>query len=188
MNEMKKIQIGERIQKRRKELGLNQKELAKEMNLSQKQISKYENNESKPPIDQLQKLANILNVSIEWLINDTIEIKKSGGHVNANTLGGRIRIARENKNLNQKKFSEILNIPVHVLGKIEHGDKPEKELLDKIALELDVSVDYLITGIANKLPDGELSEQQKEILKIMQHMTDNEQNELLGAVKMYLRI
>jgi len=124
-NIMKKVKMGERIKTQRKLLNLTQKELGKKMQISQKQISKYENNESQPPVDQLQKLAEILNVSTDWLICDTIEITRK--------------------------------------GKI-HGHK----------------------DTTNKPPGEEFSKQQLELLEITKNLTEQQQDELLGAVKMFV--
>lgn len=192
-----KKRIGERIKERRKEKGLTQKQLAKELQLSQKQISKYENNESQPPIDQLQKLTEILEVSADWLLTDTIEFTETITRIEAidpNSLGGRIRKARQEKNLIQRELSEKIDIKLSKLNQIERniGRKPEIELIEKIAQVLDTSTDWLLYGdknecIANKPPEKEFSKQQQEMTEIMEAMTDQEQTELLGAVKMYIR-
>lgn len=103
------MNIGEKIKIRRKELRLTQQELGEKVQISQKQISKYEKNESQPPIDQLEKIAEVLNMKIE------------------------------------------------------------------------------INGTANKPPERKFSKQQQELIEIMEKMTDQEQTELIGAVKMYIR-
>ena len=120
-----RTKIGDRIKERRKELRLTQKELGKQIQVTQKQISKYENNESKPPIDQLQKLSEILDVSTDWLLSDTIQISKKGSI---------------------------------------HGNN----------------------DMANRLQFKGFSKQQLELIEITDEMTDQEQAELLGAIKMFL--
>lgn len=61
--------IGERINSRRRELGLTQDEVAKKTGVALQTIFKYENNIiSDIPIDKIKKLAKALNVNEAWLI------------------------------------------------------------------------------------------------------------------------
>ena len=55
-----------RIQIKLKEKGLNISRLEKECNLGNGTIKRWESN--KPSIDKVEKVANFLGVSIEWLI------------------------------------------------------------------------------------------------------------------------
>ena len=59
--------IGQRIARLRKEKGYSQVELAKKLNVSDKTVSKWENG-GMPSIDLLPALANLLEVSIDYLM------------------------------------------------------------------------------------------------------------------------
>lgn len=59
----------------RKETKLTQSDLAKKLFLDQTTISKYEKGKISPPIEQLPKLAQVLNCSIEELVYAIIETK-----------------------------------------------------------------------------------------------------------------
>ena len=99
----------------------------------------------------------------------------------------RIKQRRKALNMNQTELAERTGITQTTISAIEKGKNDTTcSVIAKIAAALNVSTDYLILGTANKPPEREFSKQQQELLEIMQHMTEPEQIELLGAVKMYL--
>jgi transcriptional regulator with XRE-family HTH domain len=61
---------GEKIQKLRKEKGLTQAELAKKSGLSEISIRKYENNDRKPKLETIRKIAIALDVYMNELIEN----------------------------------------------------------------------------------------------------------------------
>lgn len=65
--------FADKLYRLRKEKGLSQKELAKQAGLSQTSIYYWERGERNPKLEQLQKIANVLNVPVEYLF-DTINI------------------------------------------------------------------------------------------------------------------
>lgn len=61
--------IGQRIKEKRKEAGLNQKELAAKVGLSEASVSKYEHGKVEDAThNMLNKFADVLGVSIAWLL------------------------------------------------------------------------------------------------------------------------
>ncbi len=67
------MNIGERIQKLRKENGYSQEQLAERLNLSRQTISKWELNQSSPDLDILVRLSELFEVSTDYLIKGTTE-------------------------------------------------------------------------------------------------------------------
>lgn len=65
---MDNLKTGEVICKRRKELGLTQKQLAKSLNISFQAVSKWENNSAYPDIEMLPKLAAVLHTTVDALL------------------------------------------------------------------------------------------------------------------------
>ena len=65
--------IGETIASLRKEKGMTQSELAEKMNVTDKAVSKWERNLSCPDVNSIPKLAEILDVSVEELLNAQIK-------------------------------------------------------------------------------------------------------------------
>ena len=66
---MAKTSIGEVISSNRKKKGLTQKALADQLNVTDKAVSKWERNIACPDINTVPKLAEILDVPIESLVN-----------------------------------------------------------------------------------------------------------------------
>lgn len=68
------MSIGENIKKYRKEKGLTQKELADKLNIATNSLSRYEIGERRPPIDMIEKIAEILNVTpIQLMYDEEVE-------------------------------------------------------------------------------------------------------------------
>lgn len=63
--------LGEKIKKARKECGLSQEQLAEKMSLSRSAIAKWEAGNGLPDVDNLKTLARLLNVSVDYLLDDT---------------------------------------------------------------------------------------------------------------------
>lgn len=60
-----------RIKELRKKKGLSQLRLATDLNTTQNTISRYETGEREPGIDELIKIADYFNVSVDYLIGRT---------------------------------------------------------------------------------------------------------------------
>lgn len=65
---MDNLKTGEVICKRRRELGLTQRQLAKSLNISFQAVSKWENNSAYPDIEMLPKLAAALHTTVDALL------------------------------------------------------------------------------------------------------------------------
>lgn len=85
--------IGEIISSLRKEKGMTQNDLAEKMNVTDKAVSKWERNLSCPDVNTIPKLAEILGISVEELLN-----------------------AQKKEVSNNNKTNEILNIALIGIG------------------------------------------------------------------------
>lgn len=65
--------FSEKILKLRKEKGLSQELLAEKLNTTRQAISKWENGQGYPETEKLLMLGNIFEVSIDYLLKDTVE-------------------------------------------------------------------------------------------------------------------
>lgn len=63
-----KEQIGDRIRRRREELGMSQSDLARRADLTPSGIWQYEQGERKPSSEALTKLADALKVATDYLL------------------------------------------------------------------------------------------------------------------------
>lgn len=69
--------LADKIIKLRKQLGWSQEELAEKMNVSRQSVSKWESTNSIPDLNKVIKLAEIFEVSTDFLLKDEMEISDS---------------------------------------------------------------------------------------------------------------
>lgn len=62
--------LGEKIKDARKQCGLSQEQLAEKMAVSRSAVAKWENGNGLPDVENLKMLAALLNVSIDYLLDD----------------------------------------------------------------------------------------------------------------------
>lgn len=67
--------IGDRIKSKRKEAGMTQLELANKLNVTDRAVSKWEQNEGNPDISILPRIADLFNVTLDYLMTG-VEPKK----------------------------------------------------------------------------------------------------------------
>ena len=65
--------FGARIRELRLEMGMSQEELAGKLGISKQILSRYEVGQRSPKIAQVQKFAEILKVSVDYLLGDSVE-------------------------------------------------------------------------------------------------------------------
>ena len=64
-------------------------------------------------------------------------------------VGIRIRTQRKSLKLTQQALAEKVGCNAHYISDIEHGRRhPSADLLDSLANELDLSLDYMIRGVS----------------------------------------
>ena len=63
-------EIGKRIAFFRKEKGITQRELADFLHISYQAVSKWEAGKSLPTVDMLYEISNLLNVTVDALLNE----------------------------------------------------------------------------------------------------------------------
>ena len=71
-----KNKLQNRIKEERIKLGLNQEEFGKMINVSKQAVSGWENGYRTPDVETLEKLAELLNCSVDYLIGRTNEKKE----------------------------------------------------------------------------------------------------------------
>ncbi|NOQ21399.1 MAG: DUF4065 domain-containing protein [Candidatus Aegiribacteria sp.] len=113
------MKIGGNIKKLREKLGMRQEDLAKQMGLSRSTITQIEGNGRKVTVEELIEFANVMNISIEILINPDLKpeevVEYSISEPDMNQSKVRISIPQNNF----EKFKEVL---LYVLCRI--GAKP----------------------------------------------------------------
>ena len=64
------VTLGEKIKEARKQCGLSQEQLAEKLAVSRSAVAKWEANNGLPDVDNLKALAQLLNVSVDYLLDD----------------------------------------------------------------------------------------------------------------------
>lgn len=77
--------------------------------------------------------------------------------INFKLIGQRIKNARNEKGYTQEQFSEILEISVEHLSRIETGScRPSLQLIEKICNRLETSEEAIMFGNKDNKPSNEL--------------------------------
>lgn len=63
--------VGDRIAYLRKSKGLSQTELANRIKASREAIGKYERNEAMPSVETAKKIADVLEVTLDYLVDES---------------------------------------------------------------------------------------------------------------------
>lgn len=98
--------LGEKIKEARKQCGLSQEQLAEKMNVSRSAIAKWETDKGLPDIDNLKALSQLLNVSVDYLLDNGETLNESVIHETYNLAeyGKGIKKTKKDRVM-RKKFS-----------------------------------------------------------------------------------
>ena len=125
--------IGEKIKNARMENGLTQEELASKMMVSRQAITKWEADKGIPDVSNLKLLAQLLNVSVDYLLDD-------GGKIDINVIHEMIDLSKYGKAVIKKKLTDKLMLEKYPDAEIRTL-LPEKKK-DKVDKGLDFFVDF----------------------------------------------
>ncbi|MDD6489845.1 MAG: helix-turn-helix domain-containing protein [Clostridia bacterium] len=62
--------LGEKLKEARKQVGLSQEELSEKLGVSRSAVAKWETDKGIPDIDNLKNISKLLNVSLDYLLDD----------------------------------------------------------------------------------------------------------------------
>ncbi|WP_391528508.1 helix-turn-helix domain-containing protein [Photorhabdus akhurstii] len=126
MQSINNATIGERIHSRRRGLGLTQVQVGEEIGVSMAAISLWEKNKTSPSSENLQKIAQVLQCSISWLltgedsVDNQVTTYNAGGNCSSN------RILKILDFLPDKEKAKIVEFAEELLSK--HAEALENEL------------------------------------------------------------
>ena len=69
------MNLNQKITQLRNDNNWSQEELAEKLNVSRQSVSKWESGQSKPDLDKIVVLSNILDVSTDYLLKDIMKKK-----------------------------------------------------------------------------------------------------------------
>ncbi|MCD7737163.1 MAG: helix-turn-helix domain-containing protein [Lachnospiraceae bacterium] len=92
-------------------------------------------------------------------------------------IGSRIKLARRKKKITQEKLADLVDVSPHYIYEIERGTKAMSlQTLEKISLQLHLSVDYLLWG--DSAPDPEKNDkalrESDQLNHIINHLSASE--------------
>ena len=124
--------IGERIRNVRENKNYSQKELEKMAMLSEKSVSKYERGENNVPVDNLSKIADALNVSMDYLagrVKFSTDYKKYENKYTPNTtIADLLSALLSVDNSHRKLVIEFLNVFLKLNEVEKKSNKDSKHL------------------------------------------------------------
>ena len=113
----------DKIKEIRDELEITQKEIAEKLSVTRSAYSLWEININTIPLNYLNKLSNLFNINIDYLVDLSeikyLEFKKV--EIDRKTLGKKIKIARKSVKLSQKELAIKLNTTQSVISAYENG-------------------------------------------------------------------
>lgn len=149
------LDFPKRIKILRLEAGYTQKELAEKLNMSSSGYSSYgsEVRPTFPRTARLEKMADIFNVSVSYLLGETNE-RPFITNDKPSSFSDRLKELRIQSGYSQAEISKKLNLSSRqVYNNYEKGvNKPQKETLEKLADFFEVSVEYLLNGTQKPKP------------------------------------
>lgn len=99
-------------------------------------------------------------------------------------FGNKMMQARKGKELSREGLGNIIGTSGAIIGRYERNDmKPSIEIATKIALALDVSLDYLVGNATFGVKDKSVIERIESITK----MPGSKKDELFNVIDAYLR-
>ena len=113
----------EKIKDLRDELEITQKEIASKLGCTRSAYSLWEINRNTIPLHYLNKLSNLLNINIDYLVDlsDKKNISFNKNEIDKIELGKRIKLARKSINYTQDKLASKLNTTHSVISAYESG-------------------------------------------------------------------
>ena len=113
----------EKIKYIREELEITQNEISEMLGCTRSAYSLWEINKNTIPLNYLNKLYNILNINIDYLVDlsDKKTINFNKIEINREKLGERIKQARKSINYTQEKLANKLKTTHSVISAYESG-------------------------------------------------------------------
>ena len=107
--------------------------------------------------------------------------------IDMHNIGKRIKLKRKELQLTQTDIFELCGIRSGVLSRIENGTStPSITLFYKIVRVLDCDINWLITGDSANIKNLALSEYEKNFIKKLRQLDEDEQDELMGLLELKL--
>ncbi|MCM1179943.1 MAG: helix-turn-helix domain-containing protein [Clostridium sp.] len=184
--------IGIRIKQLREELGITQSELGKKLGVVKQTISSWENDVSNPNNEAIALMANIFNVSTDYLLGNSnnSSLRESLSENSSsyffffdemlkNVFTTRFKKVLDARSISLAQFSVISNIDNAKCEDYFNGKyEPSLEDLITISQTLNVSTDYLL---------GQINIQAEKALNGFKQLNEDNKDIIVGDTKKYIK-
>ncbi|SHN87981.1 helix-turn-helix domain-containing protein [Desulfitobacterium chlororespirans] len=181
--------LGSRIREYRLKRGLTQSQIAEKLNMTESNFSSYERDKSVPPSEVLNKIADYLNVSTDYLLGRK-KLKLTKIYYEEVTVGQRIKELRKEKRLTQQALAKYLDISQQAIVRWESGtSEPSSSKLAKLCQVFNVSSDYVLGLTENSLSNQicrtyEAKDESYHLVKDIQNLSPQNRALLEGIVNL----
>lgn len=179
------MKFPERLKCLRKEAGLTQAAIAKELQVGQNSYSNWEKGNRTPIRPTIERLAEVLNTSADYLLGETDEphVKKE-----VTIFSERLKALRLEAKLTQSDVAKEFGISQQAYAKWENAKaNPTQSVITKLANFYNVSIDYLM-GKSDYKNSDEIDLSTFEILyrKTSKNLSDEDKKILEEDLKEFL--
>ena len=141
------MKYGEKFKELREYNNLSQYDIAKLLDISRSSYNQFEQQYDIIPIKRLNEIANIFNVSIDYILGLTniLSYSNSSTEIDVTLSSQRLKEFRKANKLTQEKLANILNTVHSVITKCENGSQLiATPFLYTICKKYNISADYLL--------------------------------------------
>lgn len=123
--------FGEKLKEARQKAGLSQEELSKRMCVSRSAVAKWETDKGLPDVDNLKAIAKLLDVSVDYLLDDesVLDLSVVREPIDLKGEKGLIKKAEVKCDLVKEKFPEYVVYPLTATKKLSKTEKFRDEAM-----------------------------------------------------------
>ena len=129
--------------------------IANDLGISKKTLSNYINGDAYIPLIHLNKLANLFNVSIDYLLGlsnlENYENNKQIEKLDSDLIGKNLKTVRKELKISQEKIANLIGVNKSSISRYENGESLILTIcLYTFCKEYQISADYLLGNSENK--------------------------------------
>lgn len=192
MNEFKKS-MGNRLKSLREKRGLKQNRVAQMLGVHNSTLAKYESGEREADNETLTKLADIYEVSVNYLLTGNREQKEIPDNLNLPIFSRRLSEGIKQKEIPIEKLAKECNVTQEYIQELMTSPKrlPGATTLLNLAMLLDVTPDYLggftdepqgYSPLTPKPKDLKLVLEEEEVVFDGAPLSEDDKEMILGVI------